>query len=114
MSDDYQIDIAQSFAVLFLEPGRIKPTVPRAHIAQRYELCEDMAQMLVPTAQELLHKLGVAQSDVLQRVLVGLTGERAVVTLREAIWVARRLAELCNWAQPGEAWPDAIATSCSS
>lgn len=111
MSDDYQIDIAQSFAILFLEPGRSKPSASRSHVAQRYELCEDMAQILVPTAQELLHKLGVAESDVLQRIFVGLTGESAVVTRPEAIWVVRRLAELCSWAQPGEGWAEQAAIS---
>ena len=106
MSDEYQVDIAQSFLLLFCEPGRNKPSAPRAHIAQRYELCEDMAQMLVPTAQELLQKLGVAESDVLERVFAGLTGDDAVVTRLEATWVVRRLAELCAWAQPGPYWPE--------
>lgn len=106
MSDECQIDIAQSFVLLFWEPGRSKPGAPRAHIAQRYELCEDLAQMLIPTAQELLHKLGIAESDVLERIFAGLTTDAAVVTRPEAVWVVRRLAELCAWAQPGEGWPE--------
>ncbi len=108
MSDDYQLDIAQSFIALFIEPGRTKPHTARADIAQRYELCEDMAQMLTPTAQELLHKLGVAELDVLDRCLAGLGGEAAVVTRPEAVWVVRRLAELSGWSQPAPDWPPAV------
>lgn len=113
MSDDYQIDIAQSFISLFVEPGRTKPHLSRADIAQRYELCEDMATMLAPTAQELLHKLGVAESDVLERCLAGLTGEAAVVSQPEAVWVVRRLAELSGWSQPADDWPTAVQQSAS-
>lgn len=109
MSDEYQVDIAQSFIVLYLEPGRTKPNTSRAQIAQRYELCEDMAQMLTPTAQELLHKLGVTELDVLDRCLAGLAGEAAVVSLPEAVWVVRRLAELSGWSQPGPDWPVNLA-----
>ena len=105
MLDEYQVDIAQSFIALYLEPGRIRPNASRAHIAQRYELCEDMAHMLSPTAQELLHKLGVTEVDVLDRCLAGLAGEAAVVSRAEAVWVVRRLAELSGWSQPGPNWP---------
>ena len=113
MSDESQIDIAQSFLALFIEPGRTKPNATRSHIAERYELCEDMAQMLTTTAQEMLHKLGIAECDVLERCLSGLTGDNAVVTPPEAVWVVRRLAELSGWSQPGPDWPAPLAPAQS-
>jgi len=105
MSDEYQIEIPQSFMALYVEPGRQKPTLTRDALATRYELCEDMAQMLVDTASTLLFSLGITESDVLVRVQRGLVGEiggevageEAVVSPAEASWVLSRLAELLNW-----------------
>lgn len=94
MSDESQIEIPPSFVALYLPPGRIKPTLPRAELTARYELCEDMAQMLVDTARTLEFSLGITQDDVLQRVAQGLQGEGAVVSEAEAGWVITRLAEL--------------------
>jgi len=100
LSDDNQVEIAQSFIALFIEPGRSKPAATRFFIAERYELCEDMAHMLTQTAQEMLHGLGIAESDVMQRCYQGLTVEGSVVNLLEAQWVVRRMAELSGWEQP--------------
>ena len=94
MSDESQIEIPPSFVALYVPPGRIKPTLPRTELTQRYELCEDMAQMLVDTARTLEFSLGITQADVLQRVAQGLQGEGAVVSEAEAGWVITRLAEL--------------------
>lgn len=97
MSDDYQIDIPQSFIALFVQPGRQKLSEPRDIVAARYELCEDMASMLTETARDMLFSLGIGESDVLERCRRGLSGDNAVVSVAEADWVIRRLAELLNW-----------------
>ena len=100
MSDTNQVEIPQSFIALFVEPGRSKPAATRLFIAERYELCEDMAQMLTQTAEAMLHGLGITEADVLQRCHRGLVSGEAVVTAPEAEWVVRRLAELQQWPQP--------------
>jgi hypothetical protein len=82
-----------------MEPGRSKPAATRLFIAERYELCEDMATLLTQTAQELLHGLGIAETDVLQRCYQGLIAG-AVFSVPESEWVVRRLAELSQWPQP--------------
>jgi hypothetical protein len=97
MSEDSQLFVPPSFIALYVPEGRIKPTLPRDEIAQRYELCEDMAQMLTETASTLLVTLGIAEQDVLQRCRQGLLTEPAVVSPEEAGWVVSRLAELLNW-----------------
>ncbi|WP_342129508.1 ATPase with chaperone activity [Hydrogenophaga sp. OTU3427] len=97
MSEDSQILIPPSFIALYVPEGRIKPTLPRDEIAQRYELCEDMAQMLTDTASTMLVTLGITENDVLQRCRQGLLTEPAVVSAAEAGWVVSRLAELMNW-----------------
>ncbi len=97
MPDQNQFDIPRSFIDLFVPPGAIKPREPRSVIAQRYELCEDMAQMLVDAARTTLFDLGVAESDVLERFHRGLLVEGSVVEPDEAGWVIRRLAELLDW-----------------
>lgn len=102
MSEENQIEIPQSFVALFMEPGRSKPAATRFFIAERYELCEDMANLLTQTAQEMLHALGIAESDVLQRCYQGLLAGEALFNPAEALWVVRRLAELSQWPQPAD------------
>jgi len=98
MSDDNQIEIPPSFIALFLDPGRTKPNAPHELIAQRYELCEDMACLLTETAKNMQFSLGITEGDVLQRCRQGLRAEGSVFSEQEAEWVIRRLAELLGWA----------------
>jgi hypothetical protein len=103
LSDEYQIDIPQSFIALFVKPGAVKPDRTRDFIAQRYELCEDMATMLTQTAQEMLHGQFLSEAQVLKNIRIALCSapqEQSVVNWLEATWVVRRLAELSGWAQP--------------
>lgn len=81
---------------LYLAPGGQKPSLPRAELAARYELCEDLAQMLTDTARNMEFSLGITAADVLARCLQGLRVEPAVVTVAESTWVITRLAELLN------------------
>lgn len=97
MYEEYQIEIPPSFMALFVDPGRQKPNTPRDVVAGRYELCEDMANMLTQTASDKLLSLGITEEDVLAQCFRGLTGAGAVVTEPEAGWVIRRLAELLQW-----------------
>lgn len=97
MSDENQTFIPASFIELYLPPGQLKPRMARAEMAGRYELCEDLAQMLTETAAALLQGQQGAETDVLQRCLAGLNGDDAVVSGPEARWVVHRLAELLNW-----------------
>ncbi len=97
MSDDNQTYIAPSFVGMFVPPGAIKPREPRSVIANRYELCEDMAQMLIDPAKARLFELGIAESDVLERMHRGLLVDGSVLSTDEAGWVVRRLAELLDW-----------------
>ena len=100
MSDDYQIEIPQSFLALYTDVRRQRLNAPWQEVAQRYELCEDLAQLLTTTAKDMEFSLGIAESDVLSRVHLGLMGEGAVVAPPEAQWVVCRLAELLGWALP--------------
>jgi hypothetical protein len=96
MSDN-QIDIPASFIALFVAPGQQKPGEPRHVVADRYELCEDMATMLTETARNMLFSLGISEHEILVRIYRGLTGEDSVVSVPEAQWVMLRLAELLEW-----------------
>jgi hypothetical protein len=97
MSDESQIIVPQSFVALFVEPGRIKPNASREHILERYELCEDLATMLMDHAKTKLWELGVTEADIIVRINRGLLTGEAGVTVPEAGWVSRRLAELLQW-----------------
>ncbi len=99
MSEESQFTVPQSFIDLFVLAGRIKPSESREVIAARYELCEDMAQMLTEHARAKLFELGITERDVLERIHAGLAaGEQ--FSPAEAWWVARRLAELLEWPAP--------------
>ena len=100
MTDDNQTTLPRSFIELFIPAGALKPRAPREHIAERYELCEDLAQMLTEHAKAKLFELGVTEEDVLERVHRGLLAEGAVVEADEASWVLCRLAELLDWPMP--------------
>ena len=100
MSDEYQIEIPQSFMALYVDPGRHKPNASREVVASRYELCEDMASMLTEHAADMSFRLDITEADVLIRCLQGLKSNAAAVTAGEAQWVIRRLAELLDWTPP--------------
>ena len=86
--------------VLYVDPGRHKPNAPREVVASRYELCEDMADMLTEHARDMSFRLDMTEMDVLVRCLQGLKADAEAVTEKEAEWVIRRLAELLDWALP--------------
>ncbi|MBT9488349.1 MAG: ATPase with chaperone activity [Rubrivivax sp.] len=94
MSDDSQLLIPRSFIDLFIPPGKHKPTATREHIAQRYELCEDLAQGLVDTAQTQRWSLGITQADVLQTIARSLPALDLGLDAAECAWVLTRMAEL--------------------
>lgn len=98
MSEETQLVVPQSFIAVYVEPGRIKPSIPKEEIAKRYELCEDLAIALIERARNLLWETkGAAEIDILDRVRRGLKAEGSAVTHREADWVALRLSELLEW-----------------
>lgn len=107
MLDDNQLFIPPTFLALYLAPGAYKPSAPPAEIAARYELCEDLAQLLTGTATELQLRSDASSAFVLQHCLDGLCGPDAVIEESQARWVVCRLAELMQW--PAPAWQNAAA-----
>lgn len=97
MSEEFQIYIPPSFMALHVPPGKIKPSIGQREMAQRYELCEDLANLLTEKAANMQFTLGITEELVLQQCELGLLAEPAVVLPAEARWVVCRLAELLNW-----------------
>jgi hypothetical protein len=100
MFDSPEFHIPPSFLALYTTPHRPRLTVDRDTLLQRYELCEDMSQMLTTTAGEMQWSLGITENDVLRQCHRGLLGDTAVVSAEEAQWVVSRLAELMGWPLP--------------
>ncbi|HZY19881.1 MAG TPA: ATPase with chaperone activity [Ramlibacter sp.] len=100
MDDSNQIDVPPSFTALFASPSGHRLTEPMAVVRERYELCEDLAQMLTDEASTAQFRSGAAEAEVLQVLLAGLQGEGSPVQPPEAEWVIRRLAELLQWRAP--------------
>jgi hypothetical protein len=93
MHKDSQLHIPASFVALFIAPGQTKPHTPWADIAQRYDWCEDMAQLLVNSTQTQAHRLGITASDAIATVRRGLH-QGNTFTPAEADWIVLRLDEL--------------------
>jgi hypothetical protein len=96
MSDEYQIPIPPSFEAVYRD-ARGRLSVPRDDFRARYELCEDMAQMLIEHSQAVHHDQGVDEAAVLQRTEAGLASAESGFSPAEAAWVVTRLAELLGW-----------------
>ena len=106
MDDSNQIEVPPSFVALFASPYGHKLLEPMSIVRQRYELCEDLAQMLIDQASTAQFKSGGSERAVLETMRAGLAGEGSPVSASEAHWVAMRLAELLGWeapAVPGDA-----------
>lgn len=95
MSSDSQLTVPPSFLALYTHG--MKLALPREEVIARYELCEDLATVLTEQAKSMQFQLGVAESDVLDRCLAGLSVPDSVVSSDEAQWVVTRLAELLDW-----------------
>jgi hypothetical protein len=75
-------------------------------VRQRYELCEDLAQVLTEQAATTLFKTCGTELQVLDSIQLALSADESPVQPVEAAWVVRRLAELLDWKVPrtGESW----------
>ncbi|MHB1122915.1 MAG: ATPase with chaperone activity [Ramlibacter sp.] len=100
MDDPNQIEVPPSFTALFASPSGLRLLQPMSVVRGRYELCEDLAQMLAEQASAVMFKSGRSQREVLQQMQLALTGPESVVEPGEAAWVVRRLAELLAWDAP--------------
>jgi hypothetical protein len=100
MDDFNQIEVPPSFVALFTSPSGHKLTEPMKTVRERYELCEDMAQMLMEQASIALFKSGGSEREVLQKMQAGLSAGESPVSAPEAAWVVVRIAELLGWEMP--------------
>lgn len=100
MDDPNQIEVPPSFVALFTAPGGHRLTQPMSAVRQRYELCEDMAQMLSEQASTAAFRSGAPESEVLAGMQAALSGEDGPLQAREPAWVVTRIAELLGWELP--------------
>jgi len=101
MDDPNQIEVPPSFLALFSSPSGHRLLQPMATVRERYELCEDLAQMLTERASADQFRSGAGEREVLEKMELALSQEGSPVQPQEAAWVVRRLAELLDWAFPG-------------
>jgi hypothetical protein len=100
VDDANQIEVPPSFLALFSTPDGLRLSQPMAEVRQRYELCEDLAQMLCEQASAAAFKSGGSESDVLSAMQGALSAEGGPLREREPAWVVTRVAELLGWALP--------------
>lgn len=100
MDDSNQLDVPPSFVALYTNPAGHRLTEPVRIVRERYELCEDMAQMLMEQASAAQFKSGGSEREVLQKMQAGLSEAESPVSPAEAQWVVVRIAELLGWEFP--------------
>jgi len=85
--------VPDSFLTLYRGPaGRLR--IDGGTLMARYELCEDMAQMLCPTAQGLCAQVGADANEAAAHLVRVASGEADTLSEAEWDWVRQRLAEL--------------------
>jgi hypothetical protein len=100
VDDANQIEVPASFLALFTSPAGHRLTQPMRAVRARYELCEDLAQMLCDQAAAAQFKSGAGQGEVLAGMQRALSASDAGLQPGEATWVVTRLAELLGWPLP--------------
>lgn len=98
--DDNQIEVPDSFVALYAAPGGHRMLRPAQHVRERYELCEDMAQMLAQRATAAQFATDGSEAEVLSRIAQTLEASESPFSKPEVAWVVRRLAELLDWPAP--------------
>jgi len=97
MDGGNQIEVPPSFVALFTAPGGQRLTQPAAAVRERYELCEDLAQMLCEQASTAAFKSGASASEVLTGLQAALSAGDGALQASEPAWVVARIAELLDW-----------------
>jgi hypothetical protein len=97
MDDSNQLEVPPSFTELFTAKGGYRLTRPMDEVRSRFELCEDLAQLLTEQASTTRFKTEAPPAQVLETIQLGLSGEDSPVQPEEAAWVVKRLAELLEW-----------------
>ena len=103
MDDSSQIEVPPSFLALYTAPGGRRLTQPIAAVRERYELCEDLAQMLCEQASAAAFKSGAGEGEVLAGLQAALSDGAGALPEGEPAWVVTRIAELLGWGLPGPA-----------
>jgi hypothetical protein len=104
MYEENQSFMPESFMALYVKPHQYKPSLSREDLTKRYELCEDLANMLVDTASTQQFQLGITEADALEKCWQGLSIQTDLVNELESFWVVCRLAELLGWPIPDKVW----------
>lgn len=104
MYEENQSFVPESFVALYVKPGQYKTSLSKAEVMQRYELCEDLANMLQDPISAQQFQLGITEDDALKTCWQGLLVQPDLVQPAEAFWVVCRLAELLSWPMPAIAW----------
>jgi hypothetical protein len=103
MDDSNQIEVPPSFLALFASPTGHRLLQPMKHVRERYELCEDLAQMLVEQAETARFKSDGSERETLAKMEAALSDPGSGLEPGEVSWVLTRLAEIAGWGPPGPA-----------
>jgi hypothetical protein len=87
-------------SIALLLAGRQRLLRPADEIRERYELCDDVAQMLTERAAALFRR-DESEAEVSKQMRQALSAPDSWLSVVEAEWVVARLAELLCWGDLG-------------
>ena len=100
MDEGNQIEVPPSFVALFTAAGGHRLVQPIEVVRERYELCEDLAQMLCEQASAAAFKSAAGTDDILAGLQTALSAQDSALRASEPAWVVTRIAELLGWDLP--------------
>lgn len=99
ISQDSQIIIPDAFCAIYTDALRHRLTIGKEELAMRFELCEDMANLLSESTAAQWFKTGHEKAEVLEQVHAGLLVSGSVANEAEAIWVVHSIEEELGWSR---------------
>lgn len=97
MPTDSQIIIPDAFCAIYTDALRHRLIISKEDLAARFELCEDMANLLSESTAAQWFKTGHEKAEVLEQVHAGLMVSGSLANEAEAVWVVRRIEEVLEW-----------------
>ena len=100
MYDHNQTLVPESFLALYARHGR--PLLERKEMEARYESAESLAEQFAAVVANVPAEDAAGQREALRAVKASLLTDLLRERGPEALWVVRRVAEMCEWAPPDE------------
>lgn len=96
MDWDQRCPAPESFVALYRKPGAARAHAEPAWLMERHDLCEQLAQQLLPAVRASMADDGLSASDMVPRCRSVLASPEIGLAQAEVQWVIQRVLELAG------------------